>query len=404
MLPASYRTLLRTPVVVRALSTLLVARIAGPAASLAVVLLVVQRTGSFAAAGLTSGVWVGCVGVGGLLWSRRVDRGRPRVVLIGTALGSSAGLVVLAVTSTSSVPALVALTAAAGLASPPVIPTGRALWPVLLADEGSRAAMYSLEATLQELTFIIGPALIGGVAAVASPSVSIAVIAGVALAGCAAFATTPGLDRVAHPGAPAARPATLAGLTPLLATGALLIFGLSVTEVGVIAAASRAGSANSAGLLLAAWSAGSLVGGLVGGARPATRGPQTRLLWLLVAVAVSVTVLAPIGNLALLGAVLVLSGGLVAPALGALYALVQQRAPAGVVTQSFAALTMFALAGGSAGATAAGALVQAAGPGPAFLVSGLAPALAAGVVGGAVARLRRPARARAPAHSAVGGG
>jgi predicted MFS family arabinose efflux permease len=399
VVPDSYRTLLRTPVVGRALSTLLVARLLGPMAGLAVVLLTVSRTGSFAAAGLVSGVWVGVSGVGTLFWSRLVDRGRPRRVLVGTAVGSSAGLLALALVPTSSVPALIGLTALAAAASPPVIPTGRALWPVLLADEPSRSAMYSLEATLQELTFIVGPALAGAVAAAAGPAASVLVAAGLSLAGCAAFASTPGLDRVGHRDAARARGPDLLALSPLLVTGGLLICGLSMSEVAVIGTASRAGSANLSGLLLAVWSAGSLVGGLLGGARPARRGSVRRLLRLLPAVALTTFVLAPIHILPLVGAVLVLGGGLVAPTLGALYTLVQQRAPAGAVTQTFAALTLSAYVGAAAGASAAGSLVQVAGPGMAFLVAGLLPVAAAVLVGGTVARATAPARREATADA-----
>ena len=399
MFPSAYRTLLRTPLVPRALGTLLVARLVGPMAGLAVVLLVVGRTGSFAAAGLVSGVWVGCAGVGCLLWSRLVDRGRPRLVLLTTAVASSAGLFALAAARTSSVPMLTALTAAAALASPPVIPTGRALWPVLLPGEESLSAMYSLEATLQELTFIVGPALAGAVAAAASPSASVALAAGIALAGCVAFAATPGLDRVAHRDAAALRPADVTAVLPLLATGALLVCGLSMTQVAVVAAASRAGSANASGLLLAVWSAGSLLGGLLSGGHPPRRGPESRLLWLLGAVAVCTAALAPIGGMVLLGAALAGAGALIAPGLGALYTLVQQRAPAGAVTQTFAALTMSAFIGAAGGAIAAGSLVQAAGPGAAFLAAGLAPMVAAAVVVSTVASVgavRRLAAERMP--------
>jgi MFS family permease len=399
MIPESYRRLLRTPALPRALGTLLLARLLGPMAGLAIVLLVVHRTGSFAAAGLVSGVWVAVAGVGTLGWSRLVDRGHPRAVLLATALASTVGLFALAAVPTSSVPALVALTAAAAVASPPVIPTGRALWPVLLPDEASRSAMYSLEATLQELTFIVGPALAGAVSAAASPAAAVALTGAISLVGSVAFAGTPGLDRVACRDAGRAGRADLAALTPLLVTGALLICGLSMTQVAVVAAASRAGSANSSGLLLAVWSAGSLVGGLVAGARASGQAPGRRLLWLLGAVAVCTAALAPIRLLPPLGAVLFVGGALVAPALGALYSLVQQQAPAGAVTRTFAALTMAAYGGSAAGAAAAGALVQADGPGRAFLVGALAPVCAAALVAGTVVRAaaHRPEPSRVPA-------
>ncbi len=90
VLPASYRPLLTTPSVARALGTSLLARVGQPAGALAVTLLVVERTGSYASVGLVSACWVVGTGIGSLLWSRLVDRGRSvRAVLLGTALLST---------------------------------------------------------------------------------------------------------------------------------------------------------------------------------------------------------------------------------------------------------------------------------------------------------------------------
>ncbi|HZB48660.1 MAG TPA: hypothetical protein VE547_06155, partial [Mycobacteriales bacterium] len=176
---------------------------------------------------------------------------------------------------------------------------------------------------------------------------------------------------------------------PLYLTGGLLICALSWVEVGVVGAAGAAGATAAAGLLLAVWSSGSLVGGLVGGARPARRGPARRLLVLLVAVAAAHLALAAVsGGLLLLGVLLALAGGLVAPALGGIYTLVQARAPAGAVTQTFAGLTVSLLGGAALGSALAGAVVDAHGPDAAFALGAVPAAVAALVV--VVGLVRRP--------------
>jgi predicted MFS family arabinose efflux permease len=381
VIPASYRPLLQTPHVARALVTSLLARTGMPTAGLAVLLLVVHRTGSYGSAGLVSAVWVSGVGIGGLVSSRLIDRGRSvRWVLLTAAMLSAAGLVALSLVETSSTAVLAALTAAAAVTTPPVTPSVRTLWPILLAGSDARAAMYSLEATVQELTFIVGPSAAGAAAAVFSPAQSVQLAAVITLAGVAAFAATPGLERLAAPEASRVRPSGLLPLAPLYLAGALLICGLSWVEVGVVGAAGAAGATAAAGLLLAVWSAGSLVGGLLGGVRPARRGPARRLLVLLAGVAAAHLALAASTGLVLLGILLVLAGGLVAPALGGIYTLVQERAPAGAVTQTFAGLTVFLLGGAALGSALAGAVVDARGPDTAFALGALPPALAAFVV------------------------
>ncbi len=387
MLPASYRQLLATPSVTRALGTSLLARVGQPAGALAVTLLVVERTGSYASVGLVSACWVIGTGIGSLLWSRLVDRGRSvRAVLLGTALLYGLGLVALVTARSGSTLVLAGLTAAAALFTAPVTPVVRALWPVLLPDPDARAAMFSLEATVQELVFIVGPALAGAVAALASPSVAVLAAGVVAGAGVVSFAATPGLDRVAGGEREPVRLDRLRPLLPMFVAGFLLICGLSWVEVGVVGAAGSAGRTEAAGALLAAWSAGSLVGGLVGGARPPRHGPGRRLLLLLAGAAVAHAGLAAASGLLMLAVLLVLAGALVAPALAGIYTLVGQAAPAGAVTQTFAGLAVALLGGAAAGSALAGLVVQARGPAAAFLVGGIPLCLAAAVVAVTIGR------------------
>ena len=386
LLPAAYRPLLATPTVGRALGTSLLARVGWPAAGLAVVLHTVDRTGSYAAGGLVSAVWVLCGGVGSLGWSRLVDRGwSARRVLLGVTVVSAAGLVAVALVPTRSVAALVGLTGLAALFLAPVPPVARALYPLLLPDPDARTTMYSLEATVQELVFIAGPSL-AGAAAAWDPAAAVLLSAGLSVAGVAVFVTTPGLERVGGGERSPVRLAQLRPLAPLFAAAFLLLCGLSWVEVGVIGAAGTAGVAAAAGVLFAVWSGGSLIGGLIGGARPPRRGPARRLLVLLAGVAVANLALATYGGLVQLGLLLLVAGALVAPALGAVYALVGQRAPAGAVTQTFAGLNVALLGGAAAGSALAGVVVEEHGPAAAFLIGAVPALLAAAVVAVSLAR------------------
>jgi predicted MFS family arabinose efflux permease len=110
---------------------------------------------------------------------------------------------------------------------------------------------------------------------------------------------------------------------------------------------------------------------------------------LLVSAGIGHAVLAAAPGLAPLGALLVLAGALVAPALAGIYTLVEQSAPAGAVTQTFAGLAVALLGGSAAGSALAGVVVQAHGPAAAFLAGGVPPLLAAAVV--AVTIVRRAA-------------
>ena len=377
MIPAAYRSLLHTPFVARALVTSLLARLVYPTAGLAIVLLVVGRTGSYAAGGSSTAVLVAGAGIGGLGGSRLIDRGWARPVLYCTAVVSAAALVVLAAVPTRSLPVLLAIIAVVGFTLPPVTPAVRSLWPVLLTTEDERAAMYSLEATVQELTWVVGPALAGGCAAASSARVAVVLAAAILLGGTAAFAWTPGLARLVAPSRAKVRRAEIVALAGPMAVGALIIGALNSTEVSIIGTAGLAGARPAAGVLIAIWSAGSMCGGLVLGARPPRHGVRARLVVLLAASTAGTAALAAIPGLVLLGVALFAVGALVAPALGALYGQVETLAPPAAVAQTFAVLGTVALGGGAVGSAVGGSLVQSVGPPSTFLFSASLAAAAA---------------------------
>jgi predicted MFS family arabinose efflux permease len=98
------------------------------------------------------------------------------------------------------------------------------------------------------------------------------------------------------------------------------------------------------------------------------------------------------GSAVALAAVLAVAGATIAPTYASINAMVDHAAPAGTVTEAFAWLSTAVAIGASAGAACAGAVADAAGPAPTFMLAG-----AAGTVAALIAALRaRPLTG--PAH------
>lgn len=148
--------LLSRPDVRRLVISSMVARLPSAMLPLVLLLLVHERTGSLAAAGLV----VGGFGLGRAVVSPAigalVDRhGQPRVLIVGASVQAVLLLCLLvAVEAQPLVGVMAVLAAAAGSATPPVQACLRALWPVVAVDDADREAAYSFDATSQELIWI----------------------------------------------------------------------------------------------------------------------------------------------------------------------------------------------------------------------------------------------------------
>ena len=115
-------------------------------------------TGSYAAGGAAAGAYAAAVGLGGPPLGRAVDRHGQTCVLLGAASVQAALLVAVGLLPASAPTALVVAAAAAiGLATPPLGACARALLPTLVDDAGVLRAVYALESSALELTFVAGP-------------------------------------------------------------------------------------------------------------------------------------------------------------------------------------------------------------------------------------------------------
>ena len=386
----SIAQLLRVP----GFAPLFLASMAGrlPASAFGLVLILRTRelTGSFAAGGAVAGAWALANGITGPLLGRLVDRRGQTAVLPprGAGLDRRDRRLRVAAPRVAVAPAI-ALAALAGGAFPPLGPCLRTLWPALLGDEPGRMhAAFSLEAAALEATYIVGPVVIAGAIGAWSTSAATLTCAALLIGGVLAFTGHAAsrawrLERAdrAHGAAGALRSR---GVRTLMLVFALLGATFGSVEIAVPVAAEAAGHAGAAGLLLGVWGLGSLIGGLLSARAGAATDPVRRLSGLLAALAAGHLLLTiPLAPLPL-AALLLLAGLARSPAIAAAYAMVEQLAPAGTVTEAYTWLSTGIAGGLALGAALSGALAEEHGAGAAFAIAGAA--CAAGALAGVLRR------------------
>ena len=172
----NYRELLSDPTVARVVSTGLIARMPIGMTALAFILLIRSHGGSYAEAGVVSAAEALAAAATAPIAGRLIDRHRPATVLLGFGTLFPAALFLLLLLTWESAPvgALVLAAAFAGAMLPPIGPTVRMLWPSMVRREQQLPTAYALEATLQELLFVIGPLIVGVLTALFSADAAVA--------------------------------------------------------------------------------------------------------------------------------------------------------------------------------------------------------------------------------------
>jgi MFS family permease len=329
---------------------------------LAILLMAEDATGSFAVAGRV----VGAFGIGNALGAvaqgRLMDRlGQTRVLRPAAVVHAVAcAALVLAALEGAGTGVLYACAAAGGLALPQLPAAMRSLWSTLARDQAERETAYAMVSIVFEVSVITAPALAAAIVALASPAAAVLTAAAVAAGGALAFAATASSRR--WRGAPH----DVGWLGPLAAPGMRTVFlvlgafGIAVGVVQVLlpAFADERGSAETGGLYLAMLSAGSLVGGVVYGARSWPGSPEWRLPVLLLALGAGFALLAAAGTPAVLSPLLVACGLMLAPATVVASTLLDTAAPPGTVTEAFAVMVMGIVAGTALGNALGGAIVE----------------------------------------------
>lgn len=373
MLVAGYHDLLRTPGVGRIMAAQLTARFPNGMTSLAVLLHIEHVTGSYGAAGLVLAATSVGQAVSGPVTSRWMGIWGMRRVLTTTLLVCAAAIASIALIDTI-VPVYMLLGLIAGLSTPPVQSAVRTIYPKMVTSR-QLTPLFSLDASLQEIIWIVAPVVITLVATQAGTVPALVLIVVILLGGGAWFILSPEVGRVRIPRSRRRLGKVLTKAPVLLATvtGFLLIGACSAVEAGVVATFDHGGL--EAGLLLAVFSIGSLAGGLTFGHIPIGRWAMARRLGI-VAAGLVLTMVSL--NVWWLGATLFAAGIGIAPALAVIFAMTSASVRFSETAEAYGWIGTGQLIGAAAGSAVAGFLVDGVGPQGAYVAA--AAFAAAGVV------------------------
>jgi predicted MFS family arabinose efflux permease len=381
---ARYRALFSVPGLRRVLVSSLLGRLPEGMFSLALLLFVRERTGSFLAAGLTVGAFTLAGALTGPVLGAMVDRLGQTLVLLPAAAAQASTLVVLVFVTQSGAPValIVALAALAGAGLPPIEGCVRAMWPAVAHDAALQTA-YALDATAQEVIWTLGPLLVGLTAGLVSPAAPLLMCAALTIFGTGYFAAS-ALSRSwqsdAGTGSWRGAVAASAGLRVLLCSALLAGGVIGAVEVGLTALAVREGAQWSAGLLLALFSVGSIAGGLAYSAKTWTLPIGRRYAAILMAMALGVVPLIAVDSIAAGFPLSALAGLALAPMIACQFSLVGALAAPGTLTEACTWHRSAIVAGVAGGTALGGWLVEAHDVGAAFALGGMSVALAGLVV------------------------
>ena len=378
----AYAAVLRAPHVAALIAATLLARFPVGINALAIVLYLRAERGSFAVAGAVAGALAAGSGVGAPVQGRMVDAlGQRRVLVpLGIVHAAALGALVASTEAGAPVAVLIAFGLLAGFAIPPTSSVLRSMWPDLLRDRPDLIqAAYALDSVMIELIFILGPLVTALIATVLEPQAALALSAASVITGTIAFTALPP-SRAMRPQPDRPRTGALGalgspGVRTLVLTSLPAGIGIGICEVTLPAFSHASGEAAAAGILLAVWSLGSAVGGLVYGALP-NRPPLNR-------VHLVVAALLPLGLLPMAAApsvpvmaLLVIPAGLfIAPLLATRNELVGWVAPEGARTEAYTWPVTAFVGGIAVGSALAGGIVEAASWRTAFLVAGAIAAI-----------------------------
>jgi len=351
---STYSSLLKTPGVARIIAAQLTARFPFGMLSLAYLLHIERITGSYGAAGLVLAATSIGQAIAGPLTSRWMGVWGMRRVLTLTMIVCAASIACIAFIETS-VPVYMIIGFIGGLSMPPIQPAVRTIYPKMVNSK-QLTALFSLDASAQEIIWVAGPVITTFVATQISTVLAI-VIAGVFLVGGGLwFILSPEVGRVRIPRSKRKLGVVLSKPAVLLSTivGFLLVGACAAVEAGVVAAFGHGGP--EAGIVLAVFAIGSLAGGLSFGHVPV--GPwalSRRMLAVFIGMALAMFSL----NFWWLGATLLIAGVGIAPALAVMFAIVSATVKFSDTAEAYGWVGTGQLIGAALGSAAAGFLIDA---------------------------------------------
>jgi predicted MFS family arabinose efflux permease len=245
---------------------------------------------------------------------------------------------------------------------PPIQPAVRTIYPKMVTSN-QLTPLFSLDASAQEIIWIAGPVLTTFVAVQVSTVVAIVIAGAFLVGGGIWFIASPEVGQVRIPRSKRRFGVVLRKPPVLLATitGFLLVGSCAAVEAGVVAVFGEGGP--QAGVVLAIWALGSIVGGLALGHVPI--GPWAlarRMFIVFVGLALSMLyTLVEGGGMEFwwLSIALLIAGIGIAPALAVLFAIVSSSVKFSDTAEAYGWIGTGQLIGAALGSAAAGFLIDA---------------------------------------------
>ncbi|WP_323379356.1 MFS transporter [Streptomyces durbertensis] len=408
-----YRQLLRTPGAWSFLVPGFLARQPFAMLTIGIVLLVQHTTGSFAVAGAVSAATGISMALCAPQAGRLADRFGQRAVLVPGALLHAAAVSSLITLALLDAPlwALLLVSVPTGATVPQIGPMVRARWAHRLNGSPLMPTAAAFESVTDEFTFVVGPVLATALCTGVHPAAGLTAEAVLTVVGGLLFAAQ---SRTAPPAHGGARP--VGGRTSALSVPGVRVLIVAFLGIGAVfggmqvsltAFTQSIGAPGANGLLYGVFAGGNMLAGIACGVVVWRSAPHQRLPRAYVLLALATAPLwfaASLGSAALVGAVGLLVGLAIAPALITGFTLVEQLVPAGARTEAFTWLTGSVALGQALAATTAGQLADRTGAAAGFLVPLAGTALAAVTVAVLRARLAgHPTADGAPAVPAPSG-
>ncbi|MEW2071200.1 MFS transporter [Streptomyces sp. NPDC007346] len=351
-----------------------VARMPLSMAGIGIITMLSQMRGEYGLAGAVSATFTLSMALCGPQISRLVDRrGQGRVLLPATGAGVIAmGALLLCARYDAPLWTLFACAVVAGT-MPNMAAMVRARWTHAYRGSDRLHTAYSLESVVDELTFVVGPALSVALSTALFPEAGPLVAAVLLTLGVLLLVPQKRTEPpVIQPPTDGARSGSALRGGPLLPLALTLVAGgtiVGTVDVVSVAFAEEQGSPASAGIVLSAYAVGSAGAGLVFGSLRLTT-PLPRLLLLSTAgTALTTLPLLLVGNIATLSAAVFLSGLFFAPTMIVVMGLVEKTVPPAVLTEGMTWAITGLSVGVALGASVSGAVVDRFGPFGGFTVA-----------------------------------
>ncbi len=394
-----YLEILRIPGAWQFSSAGLLARSGGAMMGIGLVLMVSGLYGSYELAGALAAANAVSWALGTAALSNLVDRFGQRRVMVPAVLVSSLSLTLLVVFAVAQLPVWTLfppamISGATGGAPGALV---RARWNHVTADERQLHTAFSLESTLDEITFVIGPVVATALSTMVHPAGGLVVPIVVSLVGAGLFysqrATEPPvLPRPARTGRAGLRERfvlLVPGVGAIVAVNLLIGAVFGAIDISVVAAATSFDARTAAGVVLAVFALGSAVAGFAYGSRHWKSPLPLRFLVGVLGLLVASLGLLAVNTVLALAVVGLAVGLTIAPTLINGNSLIGQLAPPERLTEGLSWMGTGIGIGAAFGSSLAGSAIDSGGYHSGFVVVVVAAAASALIATAAFARLRR---------------